>query len=220
MELSSKGLRGWNIVLAGFMICTECLVVDRDRKRMRAGYKCPACGHKSDGARVYFHVNIMVLIDLIEESYFSTSTGRSDERVDSSSVAILLYFCTLKEALFEHFLNQLFTSMGVKESLRNRLLSDNRLFNEKINKLFPALVSEKWSQALSLAGKTSGRDFAGLDVLLVKAAEMRNGFLHDASPWGISPEFAAECVDALDDLLCLFVGLHNHYIHRLLVPEA
>lgn len=220
MKLSSKDYRGWDVVLAGFMICPECLVVDRDRNRMRAGFACPACGHESDGARLYFHVNILVLVDLIERSYFSISRESSDERVDPGSVAVLLYFCTLKEALFEHLLNQLFRSRGVKESLRKRLLKDNRLFNEKINKLFPALVDEKWSQAVSSVGGFVGKDYSELDALLIKAAEMRNEFLHDASPWDISPEFATECIDALDDLLGLFVGLHNHYIHTVAEPGA
>ncbi len=212
MELSTKEYRGWDVALAGFMICTGCSVVDRDQKRMRSGYACPECGYKSGGARLYFHVNIMVLIDLIEQSYFSISRERSDERVDPSGVAILLYFCTLKEALFDHLLNQLFWSRGVNKSLRKRLLSDNRLFNEKINKLFPALVDEKWSYALSSVGESLGRDYSALDTLLVRASELRNDFLHDASPWDISPEFATECVDCLGDLLGLFVGLHNHYI--------
>lgn len=213
MKLSSSSRNHWSLFLGGYFICSKCSFVDRDRNRLMAAHVCEKCQVGSTSTGLYFHVNIMVTLDLLEESYASSSKIENDENVESHNVAILLYFCTLKEALLEHFLNHIFVSLHLPEGLRVRLRNDNRMFNEKINKLLPALIDDKWSEAIVNAGKLNGKDYLRLNDLLVEAAELRNGFLHNASPWNISQQVAANCIDALPELLDLFVGLQNYYVH-------
>jgi hypothetical protein len=204
----------WNLYNAAYFICTQCSVVDRDRSRMSAGYPCPICGCTTAApGRMYFHVNIMVLIDLLEESYDSLKDLEVEENVAAGPVAIVLFFCTLKEALLEHFLRQMFATLKTSDGIRHRLIKDHRLFHEKIQKLLPALVGDKWSEAVVQASQTGKRDFSAVNAVMVEAAEQRNRFLHDASVWDISKELANRCIDSLDDLLRLFVALHNHYAH-------
>jgi hypothetical protein len=212
MKLTETNARMWSLLVAPYMICRTCSYVDLDRGRMRAGHICQKCGHESNGAMLYFHVNIMVLIDLLEESYLSRPKNLSEE-VAPANVAILLFFCTLKEALFEHFLRQLFASLSLKKSVQKKLLSDNRLFHEKLRSLLPALIEDDWSAALVNASRLCGQDFLSLDSVLTSSARTRNKFLHDASPWDISVKLADTCIDSIAAMLVLFVALHNHYVY-------
>ena len=56
-------------LLANFMICQSCEIVDRDQERMRVGYQCPRCGVAGQGARGYFPISVSTLIDLMQEFY-------------------------------------------------------------------------------------------------------------------------------------------------------
>lgn len=204
----------WNLYNASYFICTQCWVVDLDRSRMSRGYPCPVCGCTTAApGRMYFHVNIMVLIDLLEESYGSLEDLDVEENVAAGPVAIVLFFCTLKEALLEHFLRQMFAVLNISEGIRHRLVKDHRLFHEKIQQLLPALVGDRWLEAVTKASQTGKRDFSAVNTVMIEAAEQRNRFLHDASVWDISKKLASGCIDSLDDLLCLFVALHNCYVH-------
>jgi len=204
----------WSLRIAPYLICQTCSYVDLDRGRMSRGHVCQQCRHESAGGVLYFHANIMVLVDLLEESYLSRPRNHPREMVVPANVAILLFFCTLKEALFEHFLRQLFTSLSLSRSLQKKLLSDNRLFHQKLKSLFPALIENDWSTALVNASALCGQDFSMLDSVLTSSAQVRNKFLHNASAWEISAELADTCVDSIANLFVLFVALHNHYVHR------
>ena len=60
------------------LVCQFCHVVDRDHERSRVGYVCPTCGKESEGGRLYFSINIDILVDLMQESYHtqpSNATG-------------------------------------------------------------------------------------------------------------------------------------------------
>jgi hypothetical protein len=169
---------------------------------------------------MYFHANILILIDLMEESYSSRSESDSNELLSPNNVAVLLFFCTLKEALFENFLRQLFNALRFSRPVQKKLLDDNRLFHEKIDSLLPALIEEKWTTALDSVGRFAGKDFRGLNALLASTARTRNAFLHDASPWSITATLADSCVDALSSMIELFVALHNYYVHRKVVARC
>lgn len=213
IKLTDGRVRSWGLHLGGYFMCKNCKVVDRDTERMQAGYKCSACGKEGDGARLYFHVNIHVILDLLEESYSSTPEDRFDDRVASKHVNVLLLFCALKEALLINLIRHLLIVKRIPPRLQDRLMKDSRQFNASLNKLLPDLIACKWQEALQEVGVAHRQDFCGLDRLLRDTGKLRNRFLHNASPWDISEDLCRECIDSLANMFQLFVALHNRYVH-------
>jgi len=102
------------------LICKDCHIVDRDHERSRVGYACPTCGKASEGGRLYFSINIHILVDLIQESYHSSATstsGRLYEGVGSHDISVIIYFCTLRETLLDKFITELLLAQYSRRGL-------------------------------------------------------------------------------------------------------
>jgi hypothetical protein len=211
--LETKNER-YSFLLADYQICQSCHVVDKDKSRTVVGYECPICHKRNQGGRFYFHMGILSLVDLIQEAYHSEYIiDDTSFETPSHTVSIIIFYCALREALIHNFLNELAELMNIPSSLYSRLLSDNKTYAQKQNKLFPSFLELEWKQALVELSKNGNENYADLDIFLKKVADARNTFLHEGDRFVITKMLAVECIDNIDTLLRLYVDLHNHYVH-------
>jgi hypothetical protein len=206
-------------LLADFMICQSCHVVDRDQERMRVGYPCPHCGVSGNGARGYFSISVHSLIDLMQEFYHMKEEldSHSDEmpvrqQRGNHRLAVVIFFCTLGEVLLAHFLEQLMSHTGLSRSIQERLLNDNIFVKQRVEKLFPALTGVRWKVAVKTLTKGKQLDYLKATEFYEEVVEKRNLFLHKGNKWAIPKDMPENCVRQIWPLVNLFVGLHNKYV--------
>jgi hypothetical protein len=214
LEVRDQRLSG---VLADFVYCAGCKVVDRDRNRGVFGYKCPLCGYPSTLASFYFPAAVWSLVDLIQGSYHlgekPASAGvQTDDSLKDQRLAVVVFFCTLGEVLLHHFLKEYMSSQGLPTRLQERLLNDNRFVNERVEKLFPALTGIKWKDAVQSLTKDSKIDYEKTVRFFRDTAQKRNTLLHQGDKLVIQASLPTQCMRHIWPLLCLFVALHNRYL--------
>ena len=197
-------------------LCRSCGIIDQDRERSRVGSRCKACDAEGDGAALVFPISIHILVDLMQQSFHSTSPTGPLDAPQGRDVGPVLYFCTLREALMNTFLVNHLRAQNLPQSIIEKLLDDNRLAHQKFGGLFKAVVGAPWGEAVEAASERAGRDFSGVADLMKEAAERRNEFLHSGRAWSFDRDFAARCVDSTGDLTGLFVELHNEYTSPLI----
>ena len=129
-------------------------------------------------------------------------------------VGTLIYFCTLREALLDHFLIETLKFQKVPVSLIEKLLEDNKLANQKFGGLFTSATGLKWEDAITRISKGSNIPFKTVSQLMRSAAELRNTFLHEGAAWAITRELSTECMNAVPNMVDLFVALHNEFSRR------
>jgi hypothetical protein len=205
-------------LLADFMICKSCGIVDRDFERMRIGYKCPRCGIPGDGAMAYFPISVDSLIDLMQEFYHLKQEAAPDseapveQKASNHQLAVVIFFCALAEVLLQFFLEKRMSKMGLQHEIQERLLDDNLFVKQRVQKLFPALTSAKWNKAVEMLSKRVDLDYIETTKFYQRASSARNEFLHRGNKWAIPQDMPEQCIRHIWPLVCLFVALHNEYI--------
>jgi hypothetical protein len=202
-------------LVCGQLVCPACAVVDHDWDRMRCGHLCTTCGTPSEAGRLYFPINIHILVDLMQQAYHSRSPNGPLDGPQGRDVGTILYFCTLREALLNHFLVQMLRAQKVPASLIERLLDDNRLASQKFGNLFASVVGQKWDNAVDQASRRMATNFSPVSHLMRRAAEIRNRFLHEGSAWTVTRDLSTECMNSASLMVQLFVAFHNEFIHSL-----
>jgi hypothetical protein len=172
------------------------------------------CRQPGEGGRLYFHIGVHVLVDLIQQAYHSESTTGPPGGPHGQDVGTVIYFCTLREALLNHFLIETLKDQRVPTPLIERLLEDNKLANQRFGSLFTATTGRKWIAAVSEVSEKLGVDFRSVSDLMRRAADLRNTFLHEGSGWSMTRELSTECVNAVPSMVELFVGMYNEYTRR------
>jgi hypothetical protein len=204
-----------------FQMCRHCRVVDKDRARVQYGYACSVCGKPSEGGLSYFEISIHTLAALIEKA--STQLSRFADDTDQSkihSVAIVIFFCTVREALLNWLIEHLCWAQKVPRLVFERLLADNNVHVKRQNALLPSLTAKKWKALVQQETIASGTDYRGLNDLLERAANARNAFVHEGKSAEIDCSLAAECVEKFSVLLEFYVALHNRYVHPTHLKEV
>jgi hypothetical protein len=218
MKLSEVDSMSLSTLACVYFLCRSCGIIDRDSERSRIGHRCGECDKEGDGGTLAFPISIRVLVDLIQQSYHSTSPASPPNSPQGSDVGPVLYFCTLREALLNSFLINHLRAQAIPESLISKLLDDNKLASQKFGGLFTTVTGGKWSEAVAAASRRASFNFTEVSELMRTAAERRNDFLHSGRSWSFTREFATRCVDSVADLTYLFAELHNEYtrpyIHR------
>jgi hypothetical protein len=199
-------------LVCDFMICERCGEVDREHSRMVANSLCPACKKPAGVARLYYPINIRVLVDLVQQAYHSYAPVGPISGPQAPVVGTILYFCTLREALLNHFLLAFLRAEHVKASLIEKMLDDNKLASQKFTSLFSAVVGKSWSEAVGEASTHDATDYRPVSDLMKSAASIRNEFLHEGTGWSATRDVATECINSLPALFGLFVALHNIYV--------
>ncbi len=194
-------------VIADFMVCARCGFVDRERSRIIANSPCPACHQNAGRARLYFGLNIAVLIDLIQQSYHSEMPINEDGP-QASDVAVVLFFSALREALLSNLLDYLCRTEA--RDLK-KVATPRKLTRGTFSRL-EKLIGKTWDEAIGEASSREGIGFDSVSKLMRQASSIRNRFLHEASGWGATRQFATECINNTFALLQLFVSLHNAYV--------
>ena len=217
MKISNITSTSLSFATANHQICTHCMIVDRDMKRIEGGYLCTVCKMPGDTGHMFFDFNILTLIDLIQEAYLAKPWKASElenENINSHSLSVLIFFCTLREVLLERLIYNLMVMHKLPESIRERLYDDNRTYSDKMNRLFPSLVGLKsWKEAIStLQGKT-GNDYNKINDFLKTASDMRNEILHEGDKWAFEGYMKNHCLENIPLLLGLYVDFHNVFIH-------
>lgn len=206
-------------LVSDHLICKHCCIVDRDHNRMIAGYSCPTCGNTSDAGRLYFPINIQILVDLLQEAYHSDQ--QFDKRISLHSgcghhdISVVIYFCTLREILLNKFIAELLNAQNIPDNISNQLLSDNKFYRQKQGKLFFSLTNMKWKDSISILDKGVELNYIELDEFINNIAEIRNSFVHEGNNWSISRDLATNCVNHIWPLIDFYVSLHNMFIHPL-----
>lgn len=206
-------------LLADFMICESCGIVDREHERMRVGYACPRCGVPGQGATAYFPMSVISLIDLMQEFYHGRTNLEADEEQMTSPkgnhrLAVVIFFCTLGEVLLEHFFKGLMSHIGLSRLIQERLLNDNIFVKQRVEKLFPALTGVRWKPAVKMLAKGKQLDYLKATEFYEDAVEKRNLFLHKGNKWAIPKDMPENCLRQIWPLVNLFVALHNKFLAK------
>src|SRR4051794_18096927 len=97
----------------------------------------------------------------MQESFHQEPT-RSDRSLiggNANKLGVVVYFCTLGEVLLEHFLRELMCALQLPTGVRDRILNDNLFSKERVEKVFPSLVGEKWNAVVKELCKSSKLDY-------------------------------------------------------------
>jgi hypothetical protein len=217
LEIKSQKL---SLLLADFQICRACRVVDRDWERLRVGHPCGVCGKPSEAGLMYFHISIHILINLMQEAFHSPPVihdGETDVAIetDAHNISVLLFFSTLREMLMNNFITHICSASKIPVGVYNRLLSDNRTYMQRQEKLLPSLTGKKWEQLIKEENEKVEIDFKSMNVFLVKSMEKRNRFMHEGAKWGIDRGIAEGCIINIWPLLNFYVCIHNRFVHSV-----
>ena len=215
MDITEINTQPLSTLVSGHLECRNCKIVDRKNERMRKGFVCPACSDLSEGGKLYFSINIHILIDLIQESYHSNNyeVERLYEGSGSHDISVILYFSTLREALLGNLIHRLMEAQNLSVGVSERLLSDNKFHIQKQDKLFKSLTDIKWKEAVGMLNENSELDYSELDEFVMSIAKIRNDFIHSGSKWDIDRKLSTKCLKNIGRLINMYVGLHNIYVH-------
>jgi hypothetical protein len=200
-----------------YQVCRECGFVDRDQGRLKVGYKCSVCGVQSEGGLMFLELNVLVLIRQIYEAYYFSDTAVEEsymaEPEEFKDLAVVVFFCILKEVLLERFLLNFMHVLNLPEGVMTRMESDNDSHRRRLENLFPSLTGQKWKDVLSKLPSNDPKKYNILDELLLRATKARNELLHEANHHSITSKLAEECFNAIPVLLDCYKHLNNIYVH-------
>jgi hypothetical protein len=204
--------------LANFRVCPHCALADTNPTRAEAGHKCGSCGKRADaGSPLYFSSNVLSLVDLMQEIFHlpestlklpGSETGR---RIGHYLVLVIL-FCTLTEVLFQQFLEECMSRMGLQARIQDRLLRDNLYMHQRMKRLFPTLTGNTWMDAAKKLGRRNKQNYEKTARFYEQASEVRNEFLHRGGDWVIPGDMPEQCLRQIKPLLQFFVDLHNEHV--------
>jgi hypothetical protein len=192
-------------LIANHIICKSCNIVDRDMNRFTKGYKCPYCGIYGGSARSFFNIGILSLVDLIQEFY------HYDSKENNHMLAVIIYFSSLGEVLFDKFLINLMRKYNIPESLIDKIFQDNQSIIKKMT-LYKSLTGIKFNDDIIKLKQQENVDFYSTLKFYKEVREVRNVILHEAYTWIIPDDMPKQCLLNLESLLTLFIKLHNKYI--------
>ncbi|MFN7677853.1 MAG: hypothetical protein ACK5QW_04560 [Cyanobacteriota bacterium] len=199
-------------------ICQACGIIDRDPERMRVGHRCPTCSAEERRRRLAFHANISLLVDLMQEVFHSEAPALFHDRSSpqGSDINTVLIFCSLREALLTNFLVENLLAKRVDHELIKRLLADNKSTSQRMEKLFPSVVGAKWEAAVTQLSQTNSVNYEDVSSFIREAASVRNRFIHEGIPWGMTRDLSKRCINSMGKMVSLFVALHNEYTHPVI----
>ena len=209
-------------VVRAYQICGHCHVVDQDHGRVQHGHVCATCGEPGhEGGMMYFESSIHTMAALIQEA--SKQLVRRHREIDASqihNVSIVIFFCTVREALLNWFIKQLSRAQKIPKPIYARLLADNDLHSKRQNMLLPSLTGKKWKALVAEESVSSGINYHALNSLIKRSVDARNSLVHEGRPWQIDDALAMECVNQFPAMLSFYIALHNRYVHPLHLTKS
>jgi hypothetical protein len=237
MRLSEVRESPHSAAIGYFYRCRHCLFIDRDTRRFGVGFPCPNCGVPGRGARLAYPMSILDLLDMMQAAYVLPSGLQFEgQSLDPNGedgvrpyewgeahgvVAVVLYFCTLREVLMTNLLDALCDAHQIPDQIADKLMKDHRLYMQKQGDLLPVLVGVKWKAMLRALGDSGHAGLEELDALVESAAKARNEFIHEGRQGAsLSRAMATQCVDAGPALLRLYTALNNAYVCPLVAARG
>ena len=205
-------------LLVKYHACEHCHAVYVDPHQTCVGLACKKCGKANTaGSRGYFGIAVWSLINLMQEFFHkdakAAQAGPGAKDSNNSPLAVVLFFATLRDVLLKHFLTEMMIAHGLTVAVLERLFADSQSRQQMLNSLFPALTGGvKWNAALARLQAQLSFDAVDLNDFLKEVAKARNSFLHEGSQWPIKPVMAEQCMLRIDELLQLYVALHNEFV--------
>jgi hypothetical protein len=215
-RLSEIDTQDASTLVCNHLICRNCHIVDRDYSRAQKGTMCSFCGKQNEGGRLFFPVNIHILVDLVHQAYHSDAPVGPISGPQVPSIGTVLFFCALREALLNWFIQSHLRAQQIPNNLIEKLQDDNKLAQQKFGGLFHSVVGKKWNEAIEEVSVNAKREFASVSELMKEASLIRNEFLHEGTAWSVSKDVATRCVDSMPELVSLFIALHQFYVRPLL----
>lgn len=202
-----------------FACCGSCGFLET-----RAGWEesggCLGCGDANPRKLDYFPTPVWLMVDLMQEAYHlgpEVHQADDDPALGSHEFAVVIYFATLGEVLFNGFLLELLCAHNVPEDVAAGILKahSSALGRER---LFKALTGLKFKAAVQEASAETELDLAAAREFYSKVTHVRNGIVHAAATWEVPDGLAARCIEETWALVNLFAVLHNRHIHTKYKP--
>lgn len=212
MDVTKIKDRTLSSLLAHHYICRSCQIVDRDGRRSHVGEPCSNCGKPSPGSLFYFPASVLSMLNLIQEQYHlgpSLADEQGSSKIPTHHVAIIIFFCTLLEALLNNLLIHIMHENNVPEGVITRLLKDHKNKEGRVGKVFPSITGKKWSATLTELCNERSYDYIAVEKFYNDTADIRNKFIHTGQKWSISLDLPDKCLNNLESTINLFVDLHN-----------
>lgn len=166
---------------------------------------------------MYLSNNVFMVVDLMSEARYlkhaNTLRGITSTGADSRDIAVLIFYCTLREILLNELIWELMEAQSIPRRVADRLLGDNRTHATRLSKVFPSLTGTKWKDAVSSVD-LGDRRYIQVDEFTKNAAQWRNAFLHSGDKWEIDKHQITACLEMASDLITLHVSLHNKFVHE------
>lgn len=216
--LKEKTQFSLSTVLLKYHECEHCHAVYIDHNQSCIGMACKECGKgNTEGLRRYFNDAVWSLINLMQEFYHKDKSivkaKQDNKNQNSSHLAVVLFFLSLREVLLKQFLRKMMIAHGLTVAVSERLFDDNQNHQQMINNLFPALTGGfKWKKSLEHVKDKLSFIAEEFNDFLKDVAKARNDFLHDGRKSAISSAMAKECMLSIKKLLELYVALHNEFV--------
>jgi len=198
-------------LIANYLMCDNCKIVDRDQNRITVGYKCPNCKKDGEGGRMFFSYRFAGLVDTIQEFYHYKSNSINNNNENTHHLSVLIFFSTIGEVLFDEFLQELMMEMQIIPNLIEKLLFDNQSMYKKKD-LFKTLTNSDIKKDLKFLHNNSDYDYNKILDFYIEVRNTRNKILHRGYSWFGPENMPEDCINNLPGLLDLFVALHNKYI--------
>jgi hypothetical protein len=211
-ELTEIDGQAASTLVCDFMICARCGTVDREKSRCEVNSDCPACQQPAGFAQLYHPINVRILVNLMQQTYHSSPPADPVSGPQASDIGTIIFFCTLRESLLNHFLLSLLRAQGVHAPDIEKIFEDNKFTSQKFTRLFKKVVKSSWEDAVAEASRLAAMDFQPLSDLMKNAVIIRNKFMHEGAGWTATREVATSCINNLFALFELFVSLHNIYV--------
>jgi hypothetical protein len=211
-ELAEIDGQAASALVCDFMICARCGTVDREKSRLEVNSDCPACQKPAGFAQLYYPINVRILVNLMQQTYHSSSPADPVPGPQASEIGTIIFFCTLRESLLNHFLSSLLRARRKPAPEIEKIFKDNKSAGRKFGRLFTKVVENSWEDAVAEASRLADKDFQPLSDLMKNAVVIRNKFMHEGAGWMATREVAASCINNSFSLFELFVSLHNAYV--------
>lgn len=209
LEVKDQNL---SLLIANYLICKNCLIVDRKIEWSRKGFPCPNCGKPSDAGRIFFSNGIQSLIDLMQEFYHHKNIENKKSDENNHLLAVIVFFTSLGEVLFDKFLIDFMRESNISERLIEKILSDNQSFARKLD-LYKSLT--KYNFQKDIGSFKSQYNFTTIISFYREVRDVRNKILHKGFTWLIPKNMPEKCIKNAPGLLNLFVLIHNKYIAKV-----
>ncbi len=211
-------------LLADYFLCRRCGTVGRGGDP--SGNECPGCEGSAADAGFYFKKPVHTVIDLMQDTYQSTSLTARGPTADipqldlQQSLTILLLFCQLFEIAQEHVLRHIMTASRIPGHIANRLLADNRDPRRRAVKIFPTVTGETWRKAIDELTVERCVDYVDVVRFLKKTVDARDTLAVASDLSVFDDEMGKACMLRIDPLLDLHAALHNRYVPMLLWRDS